>query len=220
MGQTGIFLHWTFLLMLAGLFAFFLFQSASVTAALFVVGLVCSVFGCVLLHELGHAFMARRFNISTLDITLYPIGGVARLTSMPREPREEFWIAIAGPAVNLVIAAVLFVVNLAGGHPILPDMTITSVGEVLDWLMWINLSLVGFNMLPAFPMDGGRVLRAGLATRMNYKRATYIAGFVGQLMSFLLALYAIFSFNPILLFVSVFVFIAARQEVQQVMQQD
>ena len=137
---------------------------------------------------------------------------------MPKQPRQEFLIAIAGPAVNLVIAAVLFVVLLGAGQSLAPDAFILGEPNVLGSLMWMNVALVVFNMLPAFPMDGGRVLRASLASRMSYRSATRIASYVGPGMAGLFAVAAIFpvplfpDFNPILLFIALFVFTAARQE--------
>ncbi len=222
----GIYAHWTLLVMLAGIFGWFLWVSFSLTTALAVVVLVSTLFGCVILHELGHALTAKHFGINTVDITMYPIGGVARLESMPREPRHELLIAIAGPAVNLAIAAVLFVVITATGRSLGLNFFIENDPNILGSLMWMNLAMVGFNMLPAFPMDGGRVLRAGLATKISYKNATRIAAYVGQGMAVLFAVVAIFpipfftTFNPILLFVALFVFTAARQEAAYVLQEE
>jgi len=213
----GIFAHWTFLVMLAGLFAFYLYQGLSVVAALMGVALISTVFGCVVLHELGHAFMARHYGIPTLDITMYPIGGVARLTRMPTKPKEEFMIAIAGPAVNVAIAAVLYVVNGMMGANISMYEAMNTQANVLGMLMWINIGLVVFNMMPAFPMDGGRVFRAALATQMDYRTATHIASLAGQIIAVVFAVFGIFSGMWTLPFVAVFVFIAARQEVQHVM---
>lgn len=221
----GIYAHWTLLLMFAALFGYFLWVSFSVSTAFAVLILVATLFGCVILHELGHALTAKHFGINTLDITMYPIGGVARLESMPREPRQELLIAIAGPAVNLGIAAALFVINIVTGRPLLPSFFVEAEPNVLGSLMWMNLALVGFNMLPAFPMDGGRVLRAGLATKISYRNATRIAAYVGQGMAVLFAVVAIFpipfftTFNPILLFIALFVFTAARQEAAYVLQE-
>ncbi len=215
----GIYVHWTMSLLLGGLFLFYLYNGASVGAALAGLVLVSVLFGCVILHELGHALTAKHFGIGTLDITMYPIGGVARLEGMPKEPRQELLIAIAGPAVNLVIAAVLFVVVIATGRPLTPSPFVEAEPNVLGMLMWINLALVGFNMLPAFPMDGGRVLRAGLATKLSYKNATRIASYVGQGMAVLFCFFAVWSFNPVLFFVGIFVFLAARQEAQMVLQE-
>lgn len=212
-----ILLHWTFLLLIAGIFAFYLFQGNSVAAALVGVGLIGAVFACVVLHELGHALTARRFDVPTRDITLYPIGGVARLQRIPEEPMKEFWIAIAGPAVNVAIAAVLFVVIWFSGASFSPEAFINPTENFLGTLMWLNVVLVGFNLLPAFPMDGGRVLRALLAVRMDYARATQIAANVGQGMAILFGIVGLVGFNPILLFIALFVYVGAQQEAQQAM---
>ena len=204
--------------MLAGLFIFYLYQGLSPSAAFLGVVLVSVVFGCVVLHELGHAFMARRFGIPTLDITMYPIGGIARLQRMPKAPMEEFLIAIAGPAVNLAIAVLLYVVNAGAGGSASLESALHVQSNILGMLMWINLSLVVFNLIPAFPMDGGRVLRAALASQMDYRNATHVASLIGQAIAVLFGIYGIYSGNWTLPFVAIFVFIAARQEVQQVME--
>jgi len=188
-----MFVHWTFLLMLVGIFVFYVYQGVTIPSALMGVGLILAIFGCVVLHELGHAFMAREFGIPTLDITMYPIGGVARLQRMPREPKQEFLIAIAGPAVNLAIAGLLFLVNSALEMPGSMAEAMTPGGNVLTMLMWTNLALVVFNLLPAFPMDGGRVLRAALATQMDYRNATHVASLIGQGMAFIFAIYGLFA---------------------------
>lgn len=213
-----MFVHWTFLLMLAGIFVFYVYQGLSIVGAMMGVGLILAVFGCVVLHELGHAFMAREFGIPTLDITMYPIGGVARLQRMPREPRQEFWIAVAGPAVNLGIAGALYLLtSLMGPSQALAE-AMTPGGNILTMLMWVNLALVVFNMLPAFPMDGGRVLRAVLAMKMDYRNATHTASLIGQGMAFLFAIYGLLNGLWTLPLVAIFVFMAARQEVQHVME--
>lgn len=215
--RIDIYLHWTFGLLLAGIFAFYLIQGETVAAALAGVGLVLAVFACVVLHELGHALTARHFDVPTRDITLYPIGGVARLQRIPEEPMKEFWIAVAGPAVNLVIAGMLLVGVVAAGASLAPAGLQDPGSNVLATLMWLNIVLVGFNLLPAFPMDGGRVLRALLATRLDYARATQIAASVGQGMAILFGLFGLISFNPVLLFIALFVYIGAQQEAQQAM---
>ena len=210
----GIFLHWTFGLLLVGIFGFYLIQGESVAAALAGVGILLALFACVVLHELGHALMARRFDVPTRDITLYPIGGVARLQRIPEEPMKELWIALAGPAVNVVIAVVLAAVLVATGGSLTPEVALVPGASFLTTLMWANVILFAFNLLPAFPMDGGRVLRALLAMRMDYARATQIAAGVGQGMAILFAFLGIFG-NFILLFIALFVYIGAQQEAQQ-----
>ncbi len=169
------------------------------------------LFACIVLHEFGHALTALRFGIRTKDITLYPIGGVARLERMPEEPMQELWVALAGPAVNVAIAVALFV-GLWLGSSIGPleSMSITS-GSLLERLMLVNAGLAAFNLLPAFPMDGGRVLRAALATRIDYTRATQIAATAGQAMALLFGLVGFFA-NPFLMFIALFVWIGAAQE--------
>jgi Zn-dependent protease/predicted transcriptional regulator len=216
----GIYIHATFLLIIGWV----VWQNrgappGEIAAA---VGLVLSVFACVLLHELGHALTAKRFGVRTRDITLLPIGGVARLERMPTDPKQELLIAIAGPAVNVVIAAVLFGVILAVGarvgdgaaadSPELLTGALRTLG-FLGTLAWINVVLVGFNLLPAFPMDGGRVLRAALAYKMDYARATRVAAGVGQVMAALFFVWGLMG-NPMLLLIAVFVYMGAQAEAQ------
>jgi Zn-dependent protease len=210
--------HWTFWVMLAGLFAYYLYQGASVTAAGMGVALVVAVFGCVVLHELGHAMAARRYGIPTLDITLFPIGGVARLQRIPKKPIEELVIALAGPAVNLVIAIILFRV---GGVSFTAESLAATLGGsvgILAILAWINIGLMVFNLIPAFPMDGGRVLRAGLATQVDYRTATSVAALAAHGIALLMFVYGIVSMNVGLPFVAIFIVLAARQEVAHVME--
>lgn len=176
-------------------------------------GLLLAIFGCVLLHELGHALVARRYGIETRDITLYPIGGVAMLDGRPR-PRQELWIALAGPAVNVVIAAILMAVSFAQGNGMPQFQAFGQGGSILSALFIANASLAIFNLLPAFPMDGGRVLRSLLAMYLPESRATQIAGVVGQAMAVAIGLFGFFSGSPILMVVAFFVFLGAGQEIQ------
>lgn len=169
------------------------------------------IFGCVLLHEFGHALAARRYGIPTPDITLLPIGGIARLQRMPDRPAQEIVVALAGPAVNVIIAAVL-IAALGGVSDLSAILRIDDprLGFVAQ-IAVVNVWLVLFNLLPAFPMDGGRVLRATLALFMRYSVATQIAARIGQAMAFLFGLVGLFV-NPFLILIALFIYLAASQE--------
>lgn len=213
--------HLTFLLLLA-FYAWIGYKHGGAQAGVAGVVFILLIFLCVLLHEFGHALAARTFGIRTPDITLLPIGGVARLERMPANPQQELLIAIAGPAVNVLIAIAIFlvmarVVPLPGFNPME-----TASGTPLDQLLGINVMLVVFNMIPAFPMDGGRVLRAVLATRMRYLAATRIAARIGQVIAMVFGVVSLtameirilgFTFGgPILGLIAIFVFLGAQQE--------
>src|SRR5438874_2684786 len=200
-------IHITFLLLIAWLAFGYYTQGGSAVAAGRVI-FVLLLFLCVVLHEFGHAFAAKAFGINTPDITLLPIGGVARLERMPEEPVQELIIAVAGPLVNIVIALGLFI---AGGSQALLNPSTVEGGGLIAQLLTINILLVLFNLLPAFPMDGGRILRALLATRMSYARATQAAATVGQAFAFIFGFLGLFS-NPMLIFIALFVYIGASQE--------
>jgi Zn-dependent protease len=206
-----VYVHATFALILIWIGLAHWMASGSLGAVIGGLVFILALFGCVLLHELGHALAARRYGIKTRDITLLPIGGLARLERMPDRPSQELWVALAGPAVNVVIAAVLFVwLMLTQGLAPLGSLGVTS-GSFAERLMIVNVFLVVFNMVPAFPMDGGRVLRALLALRLDYARATRIAATIGQGMAFLFGFVGLFT-NPFLLFIALFVWIGAAQE--------
>lgn len=207
-------IHVTFFLLLIWIAAMYA-KLGGLPAAIFGVIFICLIFLCVLLHEFGHALAARRYGIDTPDITLLPIGGVARLRRMPDKPMQELVVAIAGPMVNVVIAAVLLAVLAATDS--LGDLADATTLEdprsnLVAKVALINIILVVFNMVPAFPMDGGRVLRALLATSMPHVKATQIAATVGQSLAILFGFLGLLAFNPILILIAVFIFIGAGQE--------
>ena len=207
---TQIRIHITFLLFLAWI-AFVHYQiggsQAAVTGLLF----ITLLFLCVLLHELGHVLAAKRFGILTPDITLLPIGGVARMQRMPDKPVQEIVVAVAGPAVNLLIAGVVSLgANVPFGLSALGGL-MGAEGNLAGRLVSVNLSLLLFNLIPAFPMDGGRVLRALLATRMEYGQATRAAARIGQGFAFLFGFLGLFG-NPLLIFIALFIYLGASQE--------
>ncbi|MGE0752124.1 MAG: site-2 protease family protein [Variibacter sp.] len=207
---TAIRIHITFLLFLVYIWGAS-YVSGGAQAAWSGLLFMVLLFLCVLLHEFGHIFTARAFGVQTPDVTLLPIGGVARLERIPESPREEFLIAIAGPLVNVVIAIVLMAFGGA-------DMQARSLAvldrasvPMVDRLAAVNLFLAIFNMIPAFPMDGGRVLRAILANWLGFTRATEIAASIGQGVAFALGFVGLFG-NPLLIFIAIFVYLAAASE--------
>lgn len=210
-------IHVTFLLLLAFL-GWSAYSAGGPVAAILNVAFVSLLFLCVLLHEFGHAFAARAYGIQTPDITLLPIGGVARLARMPSSPVQEFVIAIAGPMVNVVIGLGLWLAlgmpSLLGGAPESEDLS----GFLMGQLLWVNKMLIAFNLIPAFPMDGGRVLRALLALRLGHARATAVAARVGQVIAVGFLAVGVFGipgyFEPdfFLVFIAMFVFMGAQQE--------
>jgi Zn-dependent protease/predicted transcriptional regulator len=207
-------LHWTFGALLLGAFAYYLLGGQPVGTALAGVLLIVAVFACVVLHEFGHALAAARYGIATRDITLYPIGGVARLERIPEKPGQELVVALAGPVVNVALAGAAWAVLAALGRPLGPP---TGLGDPAAGfganVFWANVVLAAFNLLPAFPMDGGRVLRALLAMKLDYGRATRIAARVGQAMAIVFGFVAVTNgFDPFLLFVALFVYLGAEQE--------
>ena len=208
-----VYLHVTFLLFLAWV-GYATYAAMGIGAALSIVLLVAALFSCVLLHEYGHALTARKFGIGTADITLLPIGGVARLERMPSHPKQELLVAIAGPAVNVGIAAIIGFILFITKSPMPKNPANLLEGGILWNLLRMNLVMIVFNMLPAFPMDGGRVLRAALAMKMPYAKATRTAATVGQGMAVLFALFGLLQGHYMLLFIALFVWIGASNEAQ------
>lgn len=205
--------HATFLILLAWVALASYQQSGSVAGALNGVVFILAVFASVILHEYGHALTARRFGVPTREITLLPIGGVAQLERIPKEPQRELAIALAGPAVTVAIALVLLVVLRATGMPTTPRVLFQENAPFLARLMWVNVWLAVFNAIPAFPMDGGRVLRAALATRMSHVRATRIAAEVGKGFALIFGIIGLFFLgDPWLVLIALFVWLSAAGE--------
>lgn len=201
---------------------FYLFSNLRATSlfhSILEVVLLFAVFFCVILHEFGHALAARMFGIQTRDITIYPMGGVARLERMSEDPFEELVIALAGPAVNLLIFFLLLPICIYFSaasfdfeHLNPPNNLSGSLKHYMQMLMFSNLGLMVFNLLPIFPMDGGRVLRALLNLAVGFSNATIASVFLGNLGAIVLVFLGLFSSNYILVLLAFFVFIAGRQE--------
>ncbi len=209
----GVFIHWTFALLLMYIVYTHYRDGEDVRQILWSLLFILSIFFTVFLHELGHALAAKRYHIVTRDITLLPIGGVARLERIPEKPMEELVVAIAGPAVNIALA---IMTALLLPFPSLDEWTTALSGGVdadnffLNFFV-VNLWLAIFNLIPAFPMDGGRVLRAILSMTMQRHKATLIAARIGQVLAIgfiLLGFYA----NPFLIFIGIFILLGAQSE--------
>ena len=210
-----VYVHTTFLLLIGWVGYNYWLQTQELSKVFIGILFIFALFVCVILHEYGHALTARKYGIKTRDITLYPIGGVARLERMPDRPIEELWVALAGPAVNLVIAGIL-IAYLVLTNSLSPITSLSlAQGSFLERLMALNVYLALFNLIPAFPMDGGRVLRALLALKLDYVQATQIAAYIGQGIAFLFGFIGLFS-NPFLIFIALFVWIGAAQEANMV----
>jgi Zn-dependent protease/CBS domain-containing protein len=207
---TAIRLHVTFILFLVWI-AISDYKTGGYDAASSSVVFLVLVFACVVAHEFGHILMARYFGIKTPQVTLLPIGGIANMERIPEDPWQELSVAVAGPMVNVVIAAVLIMI---GGFAVadVQDPDFANV-PLMQRLALVNISLVVFNLIPAFPMDGGRVLRAVLAMRLNPQRATEIAARLGQAFALLFVALGLF-FNPLLIFIGLFIFLAGISELQ------
>ena len=208
-------LHWSFALLLA----YVLFNVVT-NDSFAIVGILAFLFLCVVLHEYGHALVAKKFKVNTRDIILSPIGGVARLERLPEKPTQELIIALAGPAVNLFLAllltAVLIIVGFEWTTVSNPGVLTPGLTDYLVIGLYINVMLFGFNLVPAFPMDGGRVLRSLLAIKFGRSKATQIAGWVGRFIALLFIAYGLYNRDYLFAFLGLFIFMMARVEMNEV----
>lgn len=209
-----LFVHWTFLLLIGWVVYSDIRSGLDTESILWSVGFVFTIFGCVTLHELGHSLMAQRYHIRTRDITLLPIGGVASLESIPEKPQEELAVALAGPAVNVIIALILLpIIYFGQSTEVFEGLGSISHSNFLTSLLSVNISLVVFNMIPAFPMDGGRVLRALLGFKLNHTKATTIAARIGQIIAVIFVIVGFYG-NSFLIFIGIFIFMGAQTELK------
>jgi Zn-dependent protease/CBS domain-containing protein len=211
-------IHWTFTILIIWIIYINLRQGLDAAHIAWMIAFVLALFVCVILHELGHALAARRYGIQTKDITLYPIGGVARLDSMPEKPSQELVVALAGPMVNVVIMLLLspFIMQLdLGSTQDTQERLLIDAQTFLPMLGIVNVWLALFNLIPAFPMDGGRVLRAILSMNMNRVKATRIAAGVGKLLAVGFVFAGLY-FNPFLVFIGLFIILGAHSESEMV----
>lgn len=212
----NVYVHWTFPLILFWIILSNLNSGFTTEQIIWSLIFILALFVCVTLHEFGHALAARRFRILTKDITLYPIGGVARLEKMPEKPQHELIVALAGPAVNFVILLLLFIyLRLTKLPTDFSIITHVTANNFLLSLAIVNGWLAVFNLIPAFPMDGGRVLRALLSLWLNRVIATRIAATVGQIIAIGFVFIGFFN-NPFLIFIGLLIFIGAMSEAETV----
>jgi len=209
--------HWSFLLLIALIAYLFFLKQLAINQLLNFVLLLFVLFVCVLIHEMGHAVIAKSLGIKAKDIVLSPIGGLARIESMEKYPRKEILIALAGPLTNLILAALVFVylfcsdaVSLSIQHRL--DLEHLGSYSMVYFFLYVNLLLCFFNLIPAFPMDGGRILRAVLSLKYDSLKATYIASLIGKILAIGFIVYAIVSSYYIIIPISVFVFLMASNE--------
>lgn len=215
-GGTKLYIHWTFVILLVWIFISNFRAGKDVQQGLWGVGFILILFACVLLHELGHAMAAKIYKIKTPKITLLPIGGVAQIEKMPEKPGQEFVVAIMGPLVNVVIGALVFLyLQISENFPTLNEIKemqlIDSGHELLFNLFIANIILFIFNLVPAFPMDGGRILRSLLLFSTNRKTATNIAARIGQIIAVVFVILGLM-YNPWLVFIALFIFLGAGTE--------
>jgi Zn-dependent protease/CBS domain-containing protein len=210
-------IHLTFFLLLLFVFASVLSErglKAAAMSALF----ICAIFACVVIHEVGHSLIARRFGKEARSITLLPIGGMAEIEEIPRKPMQEIAISLVGPMINLVIAGLLYLLAGSQVGVSLPDLSPESADAFVSGLIGVNIMLAVFNLIPAFPMDGGRVLRGILAVKLDYVRATTLAVGIGQAISVFFIFFGLVS-NWWLTLIGIFLYLGAGSEKQQVVLQ-
>ncbi len=210
--------HWSFFLLVFWFFFSALYQGHVLAEAIYRVLFIFAIFGCVTLHELGHALVAQKFKCQTEQIVLMPIGGMAQMKQLPQKPMEEFLVAIAGPLVNVAIAVIIYFI-LGSSEFLRLSREAQNIDRLIDGsflvnLLVINVILAVFNIIPAFPMDGGRMLRALLAIKLNRTKATKIASNIGQFIAVIFVILGFNSSNIILIMVGVFIFLAARAELK------
>lgn len=217
--NVKVFIHWTFSLLLLWIIISNMRQGMPALDILWIILFVLALFGCVVLHEFGHALAAQKYGIQTKDIVLYPIGGIARLEKLPEDPKQELWVAIAGPLVNIGIFIILSgILSIQGFNIESLEVIKIEPGTMVLYLASANLILALFNLLPAFPMDGGRILRAFLAIRLPRAKATQIAGGIGQFLAIFFIFFGLFN-NPILVLIGIFIFLGAAAEVTHTQQE-
>ncbi|WP_276370246.1 site-2 protease family protein [Chryseolinea sp. H1M3-3] len=207
----NLFVHWTFFILIGWVIFSHLSLQTNPIQIVWTVIFLLAVFACITLHEFGHALTAKYFNIKTHSIVLLPIGGLAQLESIPEKPKEELLIAIAGPMVNFILAGLLFLVLTVTSSATVSDLDIISSASFLPSLIQVNFLLALFNLIPSFPMDGGRVFRALLSFRIGHLKATRVAASTGQLIAIGFILYGIV-YNPFLIFIGVLIFAGAKSE--------
>lgn len=204
-------MHLTLVILLAWIAVSYALAGAGLGVTAIGLLLVLTIFAVIVVHELGHALVARRYGIATRDIMLLPVGGIASMERTPDKPSQELAVAVVGPLINLVIAGLLWAgIEIVGGSTRLSEVTSVG-GAIATQLMWINVGLAVFNLLPAFPMDGGRALRALLAMRLGHERATNIAATLGRLFAVVIGIVGLFV-NPLMLLIAIVVWMGATQE--------
>lgn len=223
--RIPVYVHWSFSLIIIFLSYVIISEGMGLKQASAFSLYILIVFFCVILHEYGHALMARRFGIDTQDIIITPIGGLARLRGMPMDPKGELMIAIAGPLVNLAIAILIFLLLYTMGIGIImpdaEDLTIlTNPIGFLHLVLMLNVILFVFNLIPAFPMDGGRILRALLSMKLGLRKATFIASIIGRALALGFIFLAANNKLPGLLFIGIFIFIMAGKENKALKERD